>query len=132
VQESDAETAHAPKRILVVEDNEDAAQVLVMLLDHLGHDARAFATGSAALEAAGSFGPDVALIDIGLPGMDGYDLARELRRIRGLGTTRLIAMTGYGHAAARERSREAGFHEHLVKPVSAEALETLVGNARPE
>jgi two-component system, chemotaxis family, CheB/CheR fusion protein len=121
-----------PKRVLLVEDNEDAVNALVMLLRSWGHDVRTFATGFDALEAAEAFRPDIALVDIALPVMNGYKVARELQRIPSLKDTRLIAMTGYGQGKDRARSLEAGFEEHLVKPVSLEVLEALVGNARKE
>ena len=90
--------------------------------------------GPAALEAALAFRPDVALLDIGLPVMDGYELARRLHAIRGLERLKLVAITGYGQPSDRERSAAAGFDEHLVKPVSIDAVQAailrLTGGAR--
>ncbi|MEA3191697.1 MAG: hypothetical protein QOD26_30 [Betaproteobacteria bacterium] len=113
----------APGRdILIVEDNADARETLRRLLELQGHRVRVAAEGMAALETMRSAPPEVALVDIGLPGMDGYELAR---RVRASGTKRilLIALTGYGLAEDRRRTAEAGFDLHLVKPVDYEKLE---------
>jgi PAS domain S-box-containing protein len=116
----------AGKRVLVVDDNVDAAQSLQDFLTRLGHEAAVAHDGVAALELARSFRPDVALLDIGLPVMDGYELARRLREQRGPGELRLIAITGYGQETDRARSREAGFDHHLVKPIAFDALVPLL------
>jgi PAS domain S-box-containing protein len=113
-------------RVLVVDDNEDSALGLARLLRLLGHDVEVAHDGPAALRAAGRARPDDVLLDIGLPGMDGYQVASRLRA-EGFGETRIIAVSGYGEAAARRRSREAGFDHHLVKPVDHEALLALLG-----
>jgi PAS domain S-box-containing protein len=104
-------------RVLVVDDNEDAAEVLAELLGTVGHTTHTVWDGPSALEAAASFAPQVAVLDIGLPVMNGYELADRLRAMPGLGGLKLIALTGYGQIADRARSRAAGFHAHLVKPV---------------
>jgi two-component system CheB/CheR fusion protein len=109
-------------RILVVDDHEDAAESLATLLRLLGHEVRVAADASEALDVVSAFQPDVALLDIGLPGMDGYELARRLRRLPGLDRILLLALTGYGLDADRRRSQEAGFDGHLVKPVDLDAL----------
>jgi CheY-like chemotaxis protein/two-component sensor histidine kinase len=114
-------------RVLVVDDNVDSAESLAMLATGWGHAVEVAHDGPAALEAARRQQPDLVLLDIGLPGMDGYEVARQLRRMGELKETLLIAMTGYGQAEDRLRSQAAGFQHHLVKPVDTEALRTLLG-----
>lgn len=117
-----------PRRVLVVDDNEDAANSLAMVLKLGGHETASVYTAADALSEAKRFRPDVVLLDIGLPGMDGYEVAQQLRELPGLKDIRLVAVTGYGHAEDRLRSREAGFDDHLVKPVEFAVLErTLAG-----
>ena len=115
------------RRVLVVEDNPDAAEAMVLLLRQLGHEVAMVHDGAAAIEAARSFHADVILLDIGLPGIDGFELARRLRADDGTRDARIVAITGYGQPADRERSTAAGFDLHLVKPVDparlAEALD---------
>jgi PAS domain S-box-containing protein len=118
-----------PRRVLVVDDNVDAAESLAMVLRMMGHQARTAHNGQAALAAAQEFQPQVALLDIGLPGMDGYEIARRFRRQPGLGQALLVALTGYGQEDDRRRSREAGFDHHLVKPVDLDALQQLLAGA---
>ncbi len=110
------------KRVLVVDDNDDAAETLSELLQAQGFTVRTAHDGPAALEAAMAFTPDLAIVDIGLPVMDGYELAMRLRDLPALRETRLIAVTGYGQEEDRARSAAAGFHSHLVKPVDPEKL----------
>lgn len=107
-------------RILLVDDNDDARMLLADILGELGHEVTAAADGPEALAAVGAWRPDVAILDIGLPGMDGYQLAVELRGV--LPDAGLIALSGYGQAADRTRSRSAGFDRHLVKPVEVPRL----------
>ncbi len=114
------------RRILVVEDNRDAADSLRLLLEAVGYEARVAYTGLEGVKAATEWGPDVVLSDIGLPGLDGLGLARELRRHPATGKTRLIAVTGYGSDEDRQLSRQAGFEAHLVKPVDPEELQRLL------
>ena len=111
--------------ILIVEDNDDARDALRMLLELDGHVVEAAAEGMQALEIARGKDPDVALVDIGLPGIDGYEVAR---RIRASGSQRplLIALTGYGQPEDRRRATEAGFDSMLVKPVDPTALSDLL------
>lgn len=109
-------------RILVVDDNEDIAMLSARVLSKLGHEVRVARDGASALEAISEFTPDVALLDIGLPGMDGYELATHLQQRLGEHAVRLIAISGYGQPADRQRSLDAGFAMHLVKPVSVAAL----------
>src|SRR6185369_3183357 len=101
-------TAARPVRVLVVEDNVDAAESLATLLRLWGHDVRVVHDGLDALDAARSYLPEVVLLDIGLPGLDGYQVAERLRTERGLASTLLVAMTGYGQPEDRRRSAEAG------------------------
>jgi CheY-like chemotaxis protein len=118
------------RRVLVVEDNEDAADALRMFLELLEHDVQVADSATAALQIAQSWQPQIVLSDIGLPGaMDGYALARSLRAVPGGGDIFLIALSGYGREQDKERAREAGFDEHLTKPVDIHALEALL--ARP-
>ncbi|WP_437605171.1 ATP-binding protein [Sorangium sp. So ce834] len=114
------------RRILVVEDNPDVAESLVMLLQALGHEVAMARSGPEALAAAPAFLPDVVLLDIGLPGMDGYEVARQLRRRPELERALLVALSGYGQEEDRRRSRAAGFDHHLVKPVSRAVLQPLI------
>ena len=115
-----------PLRVLIVDDNVDAAEMLAEWLVAVGHDAQVASDGPTALEIAAEFKPDVALLDIGLPVMDGYEVARRLRELPGASKTRLIALTGYGQESDHERSRRAGFEEHLVKPVDLDAITQAV------
>jgi PAS domain S-box-containing protein len=117
-----------PRRVLVVDDNLDAAETLAELLALSGHDVRTAHDGPAALEAAGRFRPEVVLLDIGLPGMDGCEVARRLRGQEGATRALLAALTGYGQEEDRLRSREAGFDTHLVKPVDPKALFALIAH----
>ena len=109
-------------RILVVEDNIDAADTLRDLLELFGHQVEVAYTGSQGLEAAQQFRPEVVLCDIGLPGMDGYTVARRLRQDPNTADSRLIALTGYGRDTDRQLAQEAGFDLHLVKPVAPDEL----------
>ncbi|HUQ09839.1 MAG TPA: response regulator [Steroidobacteraceae bacterium] len=120
---TDSRIAAGSHRILVVDDNVDAATSLAMLLELDGHDTRVAHSGIDALAAVTAFAPHVVFLDIGLPDLSGYDVARRLRSMAGLETRpRLIALTGWGQAEDRLRSREAGFDAHLVKPVDPAEL----------
>ena len=110
------------RRILVVDDNADAADSLGEALQRYGHVVHVAYDPASALSAAEVFGPDVALLDLGLPGMDGYELARRFRAHPRLRRVRIVAVTGYGQASDRQRTTEAGFHHHFVKPVDVDAL----------
>jgi CheY-like chemotaxis protein len=109
-------------RLLVVDDNRDAADSLAMLLGLWGHEPRVAYDGQTALRAARAEPPDAVLLDLGMPGLDGYDLARDLR------PAALIAVTGYADTAHRERAEAAGFHHFFVKPVDLDALRGLLGD----
>jgi signal transduction histidine kinase/ActR/RegA family two-component response regulator len=124
------EDAHAPpddhstgaRRILLVEDIEDARNMMYAMLTLEGHDVRVAADGAAALHEAKTWKPDVVLLDIGLPDMTGYEVARRMRKSELDGSVKLVAMTGYGQAEDKQRAHEAGFDLHLTKPVSPELL----------
>jgi CheY-like chemotaxis protein/two-component sensor histidine kinase len=116
----------ARRRVLVVDDNRDATETMSMLLGVWGHDTRSANDGPGALTVAAAFQPEVVLLDIGLPGMDGYEVARQMHALPGLRNAVLIAMTGYGQEEDRMRSRSAGFARHLVKPADPSALRQLL------
>jgi CheY-like chemotaxis protein len=113
-------------RILVVDDNEDAANSLGLLLRAMGHDLRVAHGGEDGLRLAGEFLPEVALLDIGMPGMDGYALARRLRENPAHDGLLIAAVTGWGQARDRTRADEAGFDMHFRKPISAADLATVL------
>jgi CheY-like chemotaxis protein len=113
-------------RILVVDDNQDNAEMLAEALRSYGYQARVTLDAPAALRVAESFAPHIALLDIGLPTMDGYELAGLLKKVPGLANIRLIALTGYGQESDRQKTRAAGFHHHLVKPVDLKTLQALL------
>ena len=117
-----------PQRVLVVDDNEDAAESLATLIGLLGHEATVLHDGREALEVAATRPFDVMLLDIGLPDMDGFEVARRLRELRDLKAVRLVACTGYGRDEDLRRIGDAGFERHLVKPVSAAQIEQLLGD----
>ena len=110
------------RRVLVVDDNADAADSLAAALEQFGHIAHVEYSAHAALSAAEVFGPEVALLDLGLPEMDGYELARRLRQHPRLRDVQIVAVTGYGQASDRERTTAAGFDHHFVKPVALDEL----------
>ena len=117
------------KRILIVDDNEDAAELLAFALDSLGYQARTAFDGPSALDVDAEFVPEIAVLDIGLPVMDGYELARRLRERAGDSRSlRLIALTGYGSASDRKRTAEAGFDAHMVKPLDLASLKTTLSS----
>ncbi|HET8947305.1 MAG TPA: ATP-binding protein [Candidatus Polarisedimenticolia bacterium] len=122
---------HAPgeakSRVLVVDDNRDFADTLSRMLRSLGHAVRVEYDGLAGLAAARTFRPDIAFLDIGMPGLNGYDLARRLRAFPSTSGIVLIAVTGWGKTDDRERSRDAGFDEHVVKPLEIERLQSILG-----
>ncbi len=126
-----AQPVHEPPtpsghRLLVVDDNQDAANSLAMLLRLQGHEVRVAYSGVAALEMTKAYSPDVVFLDIGMPGMDGYEAARRLRQQPGLEKVVLAALTGWGQQEDRRRSAEAGFDHHLVKPPEPRVLERLL------
>jgi CheY-like chemotaxis protein len=114
------------RRVLVVEDDVSVADAMRVLLQLEGHEVRVASAGQAALEIVSSFQPEAVLLDIGLKGMNGYELARRLRQVPGGEELLLVAVTGYGHEEARDRSKAAGFNHHLVKPVDPDQLLDLL------
>lgn len=110
-------------RMLIVDDHVDSAETMAMLQGLRGHETRTAHAGPAAIEIAAEFLPEVVLLDIGLPGMDGYEVARKLRAMPELEGAFLVAMTGYGSEEDRAHSKEAGFDEHLVKPADLDVLQ---------
>lgn len=113
-------------RILVVDDDEDLAHLLAKVLVTRNYEVRTARDSMSAIRAAIEFTPDVALMDIGLPMMNGYELARELRKILPAGSCRLIALTGFSEEGEKEKAREAGFEEHLLKPVNLATLRKAI------
>jgi CheY-like chemotaxis protein len=114
------------RRVLVVDDNEDSAKILGMLLECVGLQVRVENNGPAALGALDDFRPHAVLMDLGMPGMDGFEVARRIRDGRQYDSIVLIALTGWGQPEDQLRSTAAGFNHHLVKPVDLAALETLL------
>jgi signal transduction histidine kinase/CheY-like chemotaxis protein len=127
--EDQAQARALPRgRILIVDDNRDAAESLGILLNIRGHEVRVVYDGAAALEAMFCFQPAVVLLDLGMPGMDGYQVARRLRQQPVLKEVTLIALTGWGQEEDCRRCREAGFDHHLIKPVGLDTLEALLAS----
>jgi PAS domain S-box-containing protein len=117
--------AEVSKRVLVVDDNVDAAESLAMLLQMLGHDVRTVIDGTKVVDEARAFRPDIVFLDIGLPDVNGYELATELRKVDTLRGVQLVALTGYGQEEYRKRSLDVGFDHHWVKPLDVRKLESL-------
>jgi len=113
-------------RVLLVEDDADLSRMLVEALAANGHDTRVAHDATAGFAACAEFKPAVALLDIGLPGMDGHALAERLRTLPDMEKLRIVAVTGYGGQSSRRRSRAAGFDRHLVKPIDLNALERML------
>ena len=122
-----APPAPAQRRILIVDDNRDAAESLGVLLEFLGASVMVVHDGPAALAALDVHRPSAVLLDIGMPGMDGYEVARRMRARPDGGALLLIALTGWGQAQDQALSRQAGFDHHLVKPADIEQLQALLG-----
>jgi CheY-like chemotaxis protein len=116
----------APRRILIVEDNEDSALSLKMLLEALGHEAEVVHNGEAAIAATASRKPEVILMDIGLPGINGYEAARRIRNDSAGTAMLIVALTGWGQEPDRRRSSEAGIDHHLVKPLDLDKLRLIL------
>ena len=119
-----------PRRILVVDDNVDAAEMLAAMLELSGHETHVAHDGPEALAAARELTPDVIFLDIGLPGMDGYAVARQLRADPAFGGPRLVALTGWGSNDDKRRATEAGFDTHLTKPVDVATVEAIIRRQR--
>jgi two-component system CheB/CheR fusion protein len=115
------------RRILIADDNEDFAEMTARLLRRKGgHEVQVVYDGPAALEAAQTFQPEVAFLDIGLPGINGYELVQRLRKLPGLEEALLVALTGYGQEEDRRRALAVGFDDHLTKPVRFDTLQRLL------
>lgn len=114
------------RRVLVVDDNADSADTLAMLIELLGAEVQVARNGPAALAALDAFHPTTVLLDIGMPGMDGYEVARRIRLRAGFETVTLIALTGWSLDEDRRRTQESGFDHHLVKPVDVDVLNELL------
>ena len=125
-----ASSSVSGRRVLIVDDNSDTGGVFTEIIRGLGHEVAYAKDGAAALELAREFRPEVALLDIGLPEMSGYELARRLRELPGLETLFLVALTGYGREEDRRAAQDAGFNLHLVKPIDAERLQSLFATFR--
>ncbi len=117
------------RRVLVVDDNVDAADALAATLELCGHVTQVAYDAAAALATVETFTPDVALLDLGLPGIDGYELGKRLRSHPQLASIRIVAVSGYGQASDRQRTRDAGFDDHFTKPVALDALLAFIGQA---
>ena len=115
------------RRILVVDDNVDGAEMLAAVLDLLGHEPRTAHDGPQALVVARAFLPEIVFLDIGLPGMDGFEVARQFRADPRLAGVILVALTGWGSQDDKRRAKEAGFDFHLTKPIDTAAVEHLLG-----
>jgi len=113
-------------RVLVVDDNVDTVLSFSMLLEADGHNVRTAHDGLEAVQAALDYRPDLVLLDIGLPGLNGYEVAKRLRQDPGLKNVVLVAVTGYGQNADRQASLQAGFNHHLVKPARLEQLQQIL------
>jgi DNA-binding response OmpR family regulator len=117
-------------RVLVVDDNHDAGDSIAVVLQQLGAEVRVLRDGASALAAFDEFAPTVAILDIGMPGMNGYEVARRIRARADGAAVRLLALTGWGQEEDRRRAREAGFDHHLVKPAELSVLLALVARSR--
>jgi CheY-like chemotaxis protein len=113
-------------RVLVVDDNPDAALTLTMLIEFWGHEVKSARNGNEALDLGREFGPEVVLLDVGLPGMDGYEVARRMRSMPETASAYLVAVTGYGRAEDRREAMDAGFDKHLTKPVDPAILREML------
>ena len=119
--------AGAKRKVLLVDDNADAVTIIAAWLRHAGHEVHEARDGYAAAEMARRVRPDFVFLDLGLPGIDGLAVARQLRADPQLGRMRIIAMTGSGREDDREAAREAGFEQYLLKPIDLEFLRSLLG-----
>jgi CheY-like chemotaxis protein len=118
-------------RVVIIEDNVAAADTMRQLLNHFGYEVKVAFTGPDGVQVAEDWSPDFVLCDIGLPGLDGYGVAAELRRHPATARSHLIAITAYGSDEARLRTREVGFERHFVKPIDPDALLGLLAAEQP-
>jgi CheY-like chemotaxis protein len=132
-QNNDREPVQSPerRRILVVDDNRDAAVSLAMMLQLMGNDSRTAHDGLEALDVAEAFRPDLILLDIGMPRLNGYDTARQIRERPWGKAVMLIALTGWGQEEDRRKSQDAGFDSHMVKPIEIGVLQKLLASLNP-
>ena len=121
-----ARAARVPRRVLVVDDNIDAGEMLTEVLSRWGHRVTLATDGLHALELAAQLEPEIVLLDIGLPELDGYQVAARLREMPGLAATRIVAVTGYGQIEDIRKVRAAGFAAHLVKPIEMDVLRRML------
>jgi CheY-like chemotaxis protein len=122
--------SESAKRILIVEDNEDSAMSLKMLLEALGYAVHMVHDGEAAVDASVEVGPDIILMDIGLPGINGYEAARRIRTDRPEASLMIVALTGWGQEPDRRKSQAAGINHHLVKPLDLAELKRILEPAQ--
>jgi two-component system, chemotaxis family, CheB/CheR fusion protein len=127
-RESSAEISATPHRVMIVDDNSDTVESVAEIVRSWGHEVAVAQDGPSALELASTFRPDIALLDIGLPQMNGYELARRLREMRSMNRMLLVAISGYAGVEDRRRSHEAGFNLHLVKPINPRRLQNLLAH----
>jgi CheY-like chemotaxis protein len=125
-QATAADAPQSKRRVMIVDDSVDGAESMSVLLEMLGHEVRVLYDGASAISAAPDFKPEVVILDIGLPDLDGYHVARALRSQPETAGALLIALTGYGQESDRQRTRAAGFDHHLVKPASLEDVERVI------
>jgi CheY-like chemotaxis protein len=128
--EPGSQAAAKAQRILVVDDNDDAAGTLALLLGLMGHETRTANNGMEALEVAALFHPDVALLDLGMPKLNGYDTARRMRQMSWGRDMLIVALSGWGQEADRAKSSSAGFDHHFVKPVDVAEIQRLIDRSR--
>jgi CheY-like chemotaxis protein len=124
--------SNGARRVLIADDNRDGAEIMAMLLEHSGFEVQLAHSGPDALAVAAQLRPDIAVLDIGMPGMSGYEVARAIRgQPWGVGIT-LIAVTGWGQEDDKRKAKDAGFDHHLTKPIDPNALEQLMAPAPPD
>jgi CheY-like chemotaxis protein len=126
---SSPQTDHKAK-VMIVDDNLDSGQTMGWLMESLGCEVRVLSSGPAAIEAAPSFVPELVLLDIGMPEMNGYDVCQALQKVPELEDTVFIALTGWGQPEHRKRSKESGFHHHLVKPLDMELFKPILADLK--
>jgi CheY-like chemotaxis protein len=124
------QTPSTKRRVLVVDENRDAADSLALILGQMGHEVRVSYDSREAIEVARSLGPDIVFLDLVMPGIDGYEVARQMRSDPQLQHALIVAVTGFGGEEDRERSRKAGIDHHVVKPIDLEFIESLLGRRR--
>ncbi|MCA1581769.1 MAG: response regulator [Acidobacteria bacterium] len=129
-EEKGADRPREPHRVLIVDDSIDLAEGIAALLTDAGHDVRTAYDGTSGLDVAAEFCPDVVLLDVGLPGLNGYEVADRLREIPGVEEARIVAITGYGQESDKAQAKSHGFDDHVVKPVSFEKLQTVIAASR--